>query len=826
MKVKDIIQYTEWLPNPNTLDEKPLFSIWMPTFHRNKSGHLKRAIESVLNQTFKNFELIIVDDASVDGSFGQIKQFMNKDPRIHCLRHPKNVGLPAISCYEAYLKSRADYFMFCFDDAEYSIDALEKTQEYISQNKIKIAFGYITWKNKTINAQEDILMLGKEFISQQNLSISNFLPNLGVVIHREVVNEIGFLDPHPAVARVTDWDYWKRAARSYEIHRMNILIGSEYGLVTGNSLGLTYPLNSWISYEWTEIERNESLKPDKYEEYDVETIPLELSYSAQLALKDLISFYSSKFWFSERNEIGKAKFLDNISYGKILVLVPEISASISLPFENLAGCYFRFAMINDHRGNNIVLDLKDIFNAQAIVICRNLMSPAEKFVIGLAKKLKIPLYYYLDDNFILLSREIKDLGKYTEKNLKKVLEGFSGVLVPNKKLAEFFIERELHSKVYVFPPVKPSRPWFDYSSIPSKPKDSLRIGFMGGSHRHKHFFKYVLPAINKIATEKKVELIITGDIEISEKDCPGIPIYHFPFDISYHLTVGRMSSCEIDILVHSGTDTDNNLYKTPNVLLNAWILGAIPVLANQPPYEFVEQNGLGLLCVFDDPDSWREKLEFVISDFNGMLKIKKKLEEFVGLEYSGMQNINVIRSILSEGSPIGYATIESRFRYYIDLLQKDNKLKLMPYLMSQVVALSAVKLWSKLRYRLTVENSNWTGFQFVIGTFEKSVRGILRIEIKDINAKVSIRVVELGLDNIFDNQTVLVEFDFIPESEGKQYELIFTYHKHDNSNSDSIAIYETNPPENIIRKILRRLHLLTYGNKIACNLIYIDDNEI
>src|SRR5215510_14333727 len=184
MKVKDIIKFTQWTPNPQKVEETPQFSILMPIYRRFVSGHLTRAIQSVLNQTYGEFELIVIDDGSVDGSFDEIQRFMKLDPRIHCLHHPRNVGLPAIGCYEAYLKSRGAYLMFCFDDTEYQNNALEKVAKYVALNKPKIAFGYIDYQYMDSNGTISHAYLGRDRISQTFLTMTNFLPNLGAILDR------------------------------------------------------------------------------------------------------------------------------------------------------------------------------------------------------------------------------------------------------------------------------------------------------------------------------------------------------------------------------------------------------------------------------------------------------------------------------------------------------------------------------------------------------------------------------------------------------------------------------------------------------------------
>lgn len=97
-------------------NNSPLVSIVMPTYCRMAEGFLKRCIESVLIQTYTNFEFIIVDDGSTDGSQELIIQYAQKDKRIIYIRHDINCGLAAVRTNEGIMKARGQYVAFIFDD--------------------------------------------------------------------------------------------------------------------------------------------------------------------------------------------------------------------------------------------------------------------------------------------------------------------------------------------------------------------------------------------------------------------------------------------------------------------------------------------------------------------------------------------------------------------------------------------------------------------------------------------------------------------------------------------------------------------------------------
>lgn len=71
--------------------ESPKVSVLMPVY--NAIPFLEGAVESILTQSFKDFELIIVDDGSSDGSYALLEEYLKRDPRVQIIRNPKNMGI-------------------------------------------------------------------------------------------------------------------------------------------------------------------------------------------------------------------------------------------------------------------------------------------------------------------------------------------------------------------------------------------------------------------------------------------------------------------------------------------------------------------------------------------------------------------------------------------------------------------------------------------------------------------------------------------------------------------------------------------------------------
>ena len=118
-------------------------SVIIPVY--NSSKHIKECIESVINQTYKNIEIIVVDDASYDNSFEIIKNI--NDSRIKILELKQNIGV-ARARNKGIEIAVGDYICFLDSDDYWVLDKLEKQVEFIEKNHyIFIYSGYEFFKN-------------------------------------------------------------------------------------------------------------------------------------------------------------------------------------------------------------------------------------------------------------------------------------------------------------------------------------------------------------------------------------------------------------------------------------------------------------------------------------------------------------------------------------------------------------------------------------------------------------------------------------------------------------------------------------------------------
>ena len=107
---------------------QPEVSVILTVFNREQ--YLKRCIDSLLGQSFKNWELIAVDDGSEDNSFDVLKEYQAHYTGIYLIRH-KNMKLP-LSRNKGIMASKGKFITFLDSDDEYAKDHLLMRVEYLN----------------------------------------------------------------------------------------------------------------------------------------------------------------------------------------------------------------------------------------------------------------------------------------------------------------------------------------------------------------------------------------------------------------------------------------------------------------------------------------------------------------------------------------------------------------------------------------------------------------------------------------------------------------------------------------------------------------------
>lgn len=191
------------------MSKSPLVSIILPTYNW-KSKWLSESIDSVLNQTFKDFELIIINDASTNDIEKTILEYVKKDKRVIYLKNEKNLQLTrTLNKWIEHAKwkyiARIDD-----DDIRVSKDKLEKQVKFMEENSSY----WLCWAWIIINIDESWKIINKIETRLSDSEIrnhflqSNQFAHSSVLIRKSILNEVWVYNPD--YNKAEDYELWCR----------------------------------------------------------------------------------------------------------------------------------------------------------------------------------------------------------------------------------------------------------------------------------------------------------------------------------------------------------------------------------------------------------------------------------------------------------------------------------------------------------------------------------------------------------------------------------------------------------------------------------------
>ena len=279
--------------------------------------------------------------------------------------------------------------------------------------------------------------------------------------------------------------------------------------------------------------------------------------------------------------------------------------------------------------------------ASAIILVRGLFEFGA--AVWTARAFRIPLYYFVDDNFILLREQRGPwspfVRRYSAANVRRQLRGFHGVLLSSESLIDYFRSEKLHHELLLFPPIE----W--RQCLPKPPaRPASVVAFFGGRHLHDVLLGAILPAVRRLATDHPVTLIAAGVAEPIVAS-PGLTVVQQLYNPSYEEGLRQLAKAGVDVLVHpSAPGLLNDRYKNPHALISAKALDAVPVVSDRPPYGDLRAASVALLCD-DTSESWYAGLSQAL-DPSQRSAISERLAGFCSSHYSGLINREAIATLL------------------------------------------------------------------------------------------------------------------------------------------------------------------------------------
>ena len=190
------------------MHEKPLISVVIPTY--NHAHFLKTALESVVNQTYTEWEAIVVNNYSDDNTIDVVSEF--GDPRIK-LRNYKNHGVIAAGRNQAISMSKGEYVAFLDSDDIWYPDKLKECLELLNQGFDLVCHGEF-WV-KTDNSKRHIIYGPEKNACYRSLLFNgNCISTSATVVRKEALDKAGGFCESPDMVTAEDYDLWLKLSKS------------------------------------------------------------------------------------------------------------------------------------------------------------------------------------------------------------------------------------------------------------------------------------------------------------------------------------------------------------------------------------------------------------------------------------------------------------------------------------------------------------------------------------------------------------------------------------------------------------------------------------
>ena len=196
-------------------------SVIIPTY--NRAYIISRAIQSVLQQTYQDFEILVVDDGSKDNTHEIMESI--RDERIKYIRHEINRG-PAAARNTGIMAARGNYIAFLDSDDLWLPEKLERQMAAFANAPSQVGVVYV----RVLEVEGD----SKTFIPPNHvikregnlyydlISKGNFVYPSAALVRRDCLTKVGMLDEQLYTSE--DWDLWIRIAKYYHYKYVDELL--------------------------------------------------------------------------------------------------------------------------------------------------------------------------------------------------------------------------------------------------------------------------------------------------------------------------------------------------------------------------------------------------------------------------------------------------------------------------------------------------------------------------------------------------------------------------------------------------------------------------
>lgn len=186
-----------------------LISIVLPVY--NGERFLRKSIDSVLSQTYKNWELLIIDDCSTDNTESIVREYVQSDMRIRYYKNEKNIRLPS-NLNRGFSLTHGDYLTWTSDDNVFWPSALEKMHAALVEHP-DADFAYASCD--IIDENDNVIEYMMLYPGIERKIVGANPVGACFLYRRAVYETVGDYDPNALY--VEDFDYWQRIFMRFKV---------------------------------------------------------------------------------------------------------------------------------------------------------------------------------------------------------------------------------------------------------------------------------------------------------------------------------------------------------------------------------------------------------------------------------------------------------------------------------------------------------------------------------------------------------------------------------------------------------------------------------
>ncbi len=283
------------------MNEHPLISVIMPTY--NGALFIKKSIRAVLSQTFRDFELIIVNDASGNNTSEAISSF--HDPRIVYIENKTNRGT-SFARNRGLKIAKGKYIAYCDHDDIYYPNHLKALFNFLEKNT-NIALAYSDYLLEKEGSKKII----SRVFDRRRLEISCIFPPSTVMHLKACLDKSGLFSNDSLLkknASAEDWDLWLKISDHYKLGRLDRVL-TKVVIYDSNRTKKANFLRSYmhiIKVRFEKLRAESKLKASEYIKNNLMHIA-ELTFSQKFSKKEHLVF--AGFFYKSFKNFYTAYFL-------------------------------------------------------------------------------------------------------------------------------------------------------------------------------------------------------------------------------------------------------------------------------------------------------------------------------------------------------------------------------------------------------------------------------------------------------------------------------------------------------------------------------------